>query len=147
MSLHQMPSTTSTGLTIPQVESQAISSYQNVHLDTELRRRKEHALTWLQLRSERAFRNVKALVGKCQSKVTICWPVSEQVSIATWLSLLAALLVGAFGLRYAYNQQELAYQAMKLAKWTAKKDFLELCRETEVKYPGLPFRLIALTMV
>ncbi len=75
---------------------------------------------------ESTMGNIEPLIRQCQPTLQSCWATNWQVSTGTWLSLLAALIVGVFGLRYTY-------QAMKLAEWTARKDFLELCRETQVQ--------------
>lgn len=57
----------------------------------------------------------------------------EKLSLSGWLGLLASLAMGILALRYAYDSQVLAYQQVKLAEWTAKKDFLELCQSSEVR--------------
>ncbi|KAK3176617.1 hypothetical protein OEA41_007940 [Lepraria neglecta] len=40
-----------------------------------------------------------------------------------------SIIIGGLGLLYAYNQQVLAFEAVRLAEWTALKDFRELCQE------------------
>ncbi|KAL9632053.1 MAG: hypothetical protein Q9164_005553 [Protoblastenia rupestris] len=47
--------------------------------------------------------------------------------ISTSIVMVTSLVLGIVGLRYAYDQQQLAYQATELARWTAQKEFLELC--------------------
>lgn len=51
----------------------------------------------------------------------------EKLSLSGWLGLIVSLIVGVLALQYAYQSQVLAYKSMKLAEWTAKKDFLEMC--------------------
>ena len=67
--------------------------------------------------------------------------VSDRWSLTACLTLLTTILVGAFGLRYAYVQQKLAYESMKLAEWTAKKDLLELCEQLHVSIFPLDCRI------
>lgn len=62
---------------------------------------------------------------KVLPRIGHCWATVPQVSTGIWLSLLVALVVGPLGVRYAY-------QAMSLAQWTARKDFLESCRQARV---------------
>ena len=54
------------------------------------------------------------------------WPLS------TWLGLAVALIVGALGGRYAFQQTQLAKTAILLAEWTPKKDWHEFCMSQEV---------------
>ncbi|KAL9039513.1 MAG: hypothetical protein Q9214_004843 [Letrouitia sp. 1 TL-2023] len=53
--------------------------------------------------------------------------VQNNVSLPSWLAIIASMVMGVLGLRYAYLSQVLASQSMELAKWTAMKDFQESC--------------------
>ena len=56
----------------------------------------------------------------------------DKLSLSGWLGVILSLAMGIFGLRYAYQSRVLAYQSMKLAEWTAKKDFIEMCLSMNV---------------
>ncbi|KAL9637949.1 MAG: hypothetical protein Q9164_001880 [Protoblastenia rupestris] len=70
------------------------------------------------VRSGPILHSVKNRAPYCSSMA--CWTV---------LGLTVSVIIGALSLRYAYNQQNLAFEQMSLAKWTARKDFLEMCRD------------------
>lgn len=56
----------------------------------------------------------------------------NKLSLSGWLGVMVSLAVGIPALRYAYQSQILAYKSMKLAEWTAKKDFLDICLNMNV---------------
>ena len=43
-----------------------------------------------------------------------------------------SFIIGGLDLLYAYTQQVLTFEAVRLAEWTALKDFRELCQEQAV---------------
>ena len=56
----------------------------------------------------------------------------RKFTLSTWLAISISVIVGRLCLRYAYVQVVLSYEALRLAKWTARKDFWELCQEQKV---------------
>lgn len=79
----------------------------------------------------------KKSLRNCLSQIPKFWSALHQLgaaarqrcSVSTWLGITATFVIGGLGLRYAYQQQMLASQSMKLAEWTARKDFWEVCQE------------------
>lgn len=79
---------------------------------------------------------IKEWLNKVQGQTRCSWAtLRARWSVTAALTLLATIVIGGLGLRYAYVQQQLAYRGMKLAQWTAQKDFLELCRDNYVRAP------------
>ena len=56
----------------------------------------------------------------------------RKFTLSTWLAISISIIVGGLGLRYAYVQVLLGYDALRLAKWTARKDFWEICQQQKV---------------
>lgn len=75
---------------------------------------------------------MRCCTQSCRSTRKSVLSKSGKLSISGWLSLVISLATGLLALRYAYNSQVLAYKSMELAEWTAKKDFLALCQDSEV---------------
>ena len=74
----------------------------------------------------KAVGDLRAFLSKCWTKLAKSlkhlW-MSHKMS--TWLGVALTLVVGGASLRYAYV-------AMKIAEWTAAKDFHELCQSLNV---------------
>ena len=87
---------------------------------------------------------VSAVQGKCALQYTRaseklrtwllkCWPklksststIRRKCTPSTWLAIMITLIIGGVSLRYAYV-------SIRLAEWTARKDFHELCQSLEV---------------
>ena len=84
-------------------------------------------------RSRRALENVWACLEIAWVKLQNIWNAARRKpALSTWLAISISIIVGGLGLTYAYVQVVLRYEALKLAKWTARKDFWDLCREQEV---------------
>lgn len=82
------------------------------------------------LQRKRTLTNVQSGMSKCWTQVQGLGATARQkCSLSIWLGIAATVVIGGLGLRYAYVQQILAYQSMRLAEWTAMKDFKEICRE------------------
>ena len=59
----------------------------------------------------------------------------RKFALSTWLAISISVIIGGLGLRYAFVQVVLSYETLRLAKWTARKDFWELCQERKVCRP------------
>lgn len=81
----------------------------------------------------RAFRYVWACIEIVWAKLQNIWNATRRkYALSTWLAIGISVIIGGLGLRYAYIQVLLSYEALRLAKWTARKDFWELCQEQKV---------------
>ena len=70
------------------------------------------------------------------TKLQDIWNATRRKPIlSTWLAISISIIVGGLGLRYAYVQMVLSNEALRLAEWTARKDFWELCHEQRVCRP------------
>ena len=69
---------------------------------------------------------VSTYSSQVQDWITIA---RQKCSLLTWLGIAATVIIGASGLRYSYVQQMLAVESTRLAEWTARKDFREICHE------------------
>lgn len=58
--------------------------------------------------------------------------LQTEVHMLTWIAISMSIIIGDLGLLYAYNQQVPAFEAVRLAEWTALKDFRELRQERAV---------------
>ena len=89
-------------------------------------------------RSRRALEYVWACLKIAWAKLQNIWnAIRRKFALSTWLTISISVIVGGLGLKYAYVQVVLSYEALKLAKWTARKDFWELCREQKVCRPSV----------
>ncbi|KAK0513568.1 hypothetical protein JMJ35_003932 [Cladonia borealis] len=80
--------------------------------------------------SRRALENVWACLKIAWAKLqSICNATRRKFALSTWLAISISIIVGGLGLRYAYLQAVLGNKTLRLAEWTARKDFWELCRE------------------
>ena len=61
----------------------------------------------------------------------------RKFALSTWLAISISVIIGGLGLRYAFVQVVLSYETLRLAKWTARKDFWELCQEQKVCRPSI----------
>ena len=61
--------------------------------------------------------------------------LDERCSLSIWLSIGVFVIMGALAIKYAYDQQQLARASMQLAQWTARNDFIALCKEQTVSRP------------
>lgn len=79
---------------------------------------------------------IEALAGLSSplwSRLEQIWHATrDKLSLSGWLGVIVSLAVGVLALRYAYQSEVLAYKSVKLAEWTAKKDFLEICLNMNV---------------
>ena len=88
-----------------------------------------------------AVENFRAFPSKCWTKLaTSLTHLGIKYELSTWLGVALTLVVGSASLRYAYV-------AMKIAEWTAAKDFYELCQSLNVCWllenpPRLDFMLM-----
>ena len=78
------------------------------------------------LQYTKAVENLSAFLSKCWTKLarslTHLWMSHK---LPTWLGVALTLAAGSASLRYAYV-------TMKIAEWTAAKDFHELCQSLNV---------------
>ncbi len=83
----------------------------------------------------------RRICTRCRRALEYMWACLEttrrKFTLSTWLVIGISVIVGGLGLRYAYVQVVLSYEALRLAKWTARKDFWELCQEQKVCRPSL----------
>ena len=81
----------------------------------------------------RAFRYVWACIEIVWAKLQNIWNATRRkYTLSTWLAISISVMVGGLGLRYAYIQMVLSIDTLRLAKWTARKDFWEICEEQKV---------------
>lgn len=67
------------------------------------------------------------------SRLKVIWRATrDKMALSGWLGVIVSLVVGIPALLYAYQSRVLADKSMKLAEWTAKKDFLEMCLNVNV---------------
>ena len=77
--------------------------------------------------------SLHGLLHRFAAKLCQFWGTyTQKWSMTARLTFLLSVIVGAFGLRFAY-------QAMVLATWTARKDFVESCREVQVSATEIPW--------
>ena len=89
-------------------------------------------------RCRRALEYVWACLEIAWAKLQDIWNTTRRkFTLSTWLAISISVIVGGLGLRYAYVQVVLGYEALRLAEWTAKKDFWELCQEQRVCRPSV----------
>ena len=82
---------------------------------------------------KRALECVRVCIQIVWAKLQNIWNATRRkLSLSTWLAISISIIVGGLGLRYAYVQVLLSYEALRLAKWTARKDFWEICQEQKV---------------
>ena len=67
---------------------------------------------------------VRDLISKAQKRGTKFY--------LSCLGILVTVLFGGWTLRLTIDQRHLAWEATKLAEWTAKKDFREICQDQAV---------------
>ena len=78
--------------------------------------------------------------SSCSSKLQHLTTVARKkgsIFHLTCLGLFATLFFGGLGLRLAFDQQHFAWETAKLAEWTARKDFREICQDQAVSRPQL----------
>ena len=84
-------------------------------------------------RLKHCFKLVEGTMARFWPRIENVWrAMRDSLSLPGWLGVTATLATGILALRYAYQSQVLAYRSMKLAEWTAKKDFLEMCQLANV---------------
>lgn len=66
------------------------------------------------------------------------------LSLSGWVGVVVSLIMGIFALRYAYQSKAIASQSLKLAEWSAKKEFLEMCLNVNVGILSLQILLPSL---
>ena len=82
---------------------------------------------------KRAFEYVWACLGIARAKLqVISTATRRKYTLSTWLAISISVIVGSLGLRYAYVQIVLSNESLKLAQWTARKDFWEICSVQKV---------------
>ena len=90
----------------------------------------------MRARCRRTLEVVWACLEIAWAKLQNIWNATgRKLAWSTWLAISISIIVGGLGLRYAYVQTVLSYEALKLAEWTARKDFGELCQEQMVPRP------------
>ena len=78
------------------------------------------------LNYSRALENIRVWLLKYFTEfIDILATIRQRYLLSTWLGILIALAVGSTTLRYAYV-------TIKLAEWTARKDFQEYCQSQKV---------------
>ena len=74
----------------------------------------------------RAFESLCSYIVECGTRLQKCLTsLGQRYTLATWLGVAVTLVIGGVSLRYAYV-------SIKLAEWTARKDFQESCRSLSV---------------
>ena len=93
-----------------------------------------HAFTLCMCKEcKRAFEYVWACIEIVWAKLlNICYATGRKLTLSTWLAVSISVIVGGLGLRYAYIQVVLSNETLRLAKWTARKDFWEICQKQKV---------------
>ena len=82
---------------------------------------------------KRALEYVWACIEIVWAKLlNICNATGRKLTLSTWLAVSISIIVGGLGLRYAYIQVVLSNETLRLAKWTARKDFWEICQKQKV---------------
>ena len=82
---------------------------------------------------KRAFESVRACIGISWAKLQVIYTATRRkYTLSTWLAISISIIVGGLGLRYAYIQVVLSYGALRLAYWTARSAFWNLCQTQRV---------------
>ena len=77
---------------------------------------------------ERAFESVRACIVIARAKLQVIYTATRRrYALSTWLAISISIIIGSLGLRYAYVQVVLSNESLRLAQWTARKDFWEIC--------------------
>lgn len=84
-------------------------------------------------RCRRAFKYVWACLEIAWAKLQDTFDATRRkFTLSTWLAISISVIFGGLGLRYAYIQIVLSYEGLRLAQWTARKDFWQICQEQRV---------------
>lgn len=87
-------------------------------------------------RCRRTLEHVWACLEIAWATLQDIWDTTRRkFTLSNWLAISISVIVGGLGLRYACVQIVLSYEALRLAEWTARKDFWELCQEQKVCRP------------
>ena len=80
-----------------------------------------------------AFEYVWACLVIARAKLQVIYTATRRkYTLSTWLAISISIIVGSLGLRYAYVQILLSNESLRLAEWTARKDFWEICSAQKV---------------